>query len=125
MQGSKEAAFDMRDIGARGRERTSGRADAPLQATDAVVAHCRPQRGEHEARRQMLQNVRYGLRDRFMSSRRTLGFVKLRVFCVDPLDRRDAPRGVTFAEHQIEVGLHEFLEIHPCLLRGSFEQRHG
>ena len=116
MQGSNEAAFDLCHIGARHCGGTSGRACPSLQAPNAVVARCRSYRGEHETRRQMLQNVRHGLRDRVMTSRRTPGLVKLRVFKVDLPDRRDAPRGVMFAEHQIEVGLHECLEIHPCPL---------
>ncbi len=51
-----------------------------------------------------------------MPTRRTLGFVKLRVLMINVPDRRYAPCGITFAKHQIEVGLQELLEIHPCLL---------
>jgi prolyl-tRNA synthetase len=42
-----------------------------------------------------------------------------RDYCYGPTHEE----GVTFAEHQIEVGLHEFLEIHLYLLRGRIEQR--
>ena len=92
MQCSDEPAFDMRDVRTRDCKRISRRAGPPLQAADAVMAHCRPHRGEYEVGRQMPKKVRHSLRDRFVPKHRTLRFMKFRVLMVNISDRRDAPR---------------------------------
>lgn len=115
MQGSDETAFNMRDIGSGHGNGTSRRPGAPLQSAQTVMAQCRPDCGEGEIRRKLLEQFRQGLRDRVMASYRPLRFVKLGILGVELPYRLYSARSITLPEDPLEVRLHDPFVIHLCL----------
>lgn len=98
MQRLDQASFDMGDIGAGDGGGPARQTGTPLQATDAVVAECRPDRREAKIRWQASQKLGNSLANRLVPLCRTMRLMELRTFPIETANGLHPPGRITLAE---------------------------